>query len=419
MRIVSRSGRVYNYSVRTNRITFCCTSDGQSEDLCPVKYTAATDYDFGHISKFTLEVTQQCNLRCRYCIYSGAYPGRRTHNPAEMSSETLEAAIRFIKEHADPKAPVVGICFYGGEALLQKDRIDWMICRLKAEKTCKFEYSLSTNGVLLTPEVVEWICSIPSMRVTVTIDGDEAVHDANRVFPSGRGSFGIVMEKLRYFKTHYPDEYDSRIQFLSTVDSISRLPALSRFWDSSQLLAGHRPVHISSIIPTFKGKDKDGADVLRTIMAVYDQALECYKKGEKNVLTDELERLVGVVSRRVFFDLPEEQRFFTCCHTPYSCFVDANGKLFVCERFSVDNFVGTLADGFDKARVTRLVEDFTARRNRYCSRCWAKRLCRICATNLNHTAPEFCTLCRRERVMLRLALLYYIEMQEYKCANKR
>ena len=413
MRIVSRSGRVYNYSVRTNRITFCRTSDGRSEDLCSVKYTAAADYDFGHISKFTLEVTQQCNLRCRYCIYSGAYPRHRTHNPAEMPPETFEAAIRFIKEHADPDAPAIGICFYGGEALLQKDGIDRMIRRFEAEKAFKFEYSLSTNGVLLTPEVVEWICSIPNLRITATIDGDETIHDANRVFPSGDGSFGIVMDNLRYFKAHYPDEFDSRIQFLSTVDSIGRLPALSRFWDSSPLLAGHRPVHISSIIPTLHGCDNKGSTALKTAIAIYDQALEDYKNGGANILTDELKRLVGVISRRVFFDMPEEQRFYTCCHNPYSCFIDANGNLSVCERFSMNNMVGNVTDGFDKTRVKRLVDNFTDRKNRYCSRCWAKRLCRICATNLNHSTPEFCILCRRERVTLRLALLYYIEIQEY------
>lgn len=413
MRIVTRSGRKYNYSPITNKIKLW-ENNSLCADLSIVSYVETSDYSFDKISMFTIEMTQQCNLRCKYCIYSGEYANRRSHNEQSFSSDAIPSLIKFISEHADKSVPVITVCFYGGEALLQKDIIKKIIHELNA-LDYTFEYSISSNGVLLNEETVEWICSTTNLKVTITIDGDKLIHDANRVFPSGKGSFDIVMKNLKRFKDKYPDEYDKRIQFLSTVDSISRLPELSIFWVHNPLLASHRPVHISSIIPNFsKDGAPDSSSLLKKQLVVYDNALISYIKGDENILTDELKRLIGIIEHRDFFDLPKQQKFVTCCHNPYSCFISANGQLYVCEKFETEYSVGNLDCGFNKAALKIINELFTERKNSYCSKCWAKRLCRICATNVNHSIPEFEFFCNRERQKIQLALKYYCEMQEWK-----
>lgn len=413
MRIVTRSGRKYNYSPLTNKIKLG-ENNSLCEDLSIVSYVETSDYSFDKISMFTIEMTQQCNLRCKYCIYSGEYDNRRSHNEQSFSSDAIPSLVNFISAHTEESVPVITVCFYGGEALLQKDKIQKIIHELSS-LNYTFEYSISSNGVLLNEETVEWICSIPNLKVTITIDGDKLRHDANRVFPSGKGSFDIVMNNLKWFKDKYPEEYDKRIQFLSTVDSISRLHDLSIFWNRNRVLASHRPVHISSLIPNFsKDGAPDSSSLLKKQLVVYDNALISYIKGDENILTDELKRLIGIIEHRVFFDLPKQQKFITCCHNPYSCFISSTGQLYVCEKFGSEYSVGNLDSGFNEAALKKINKIFTQRKNSYCSKCWAKRLCRICATNVNHSIPEFEFFCNRERQKILLALKYYCEIQEWK-----
>ena len=413
MRFITRNGRKYNYSPVTNKIKLLGDSN-LYENMSIVSYVDTMDYSFDKISMFTIEVTQQCNLRCKYCIYSGEYDNWRSHNEQSFPSDAIPLLINFIAVHADKTAPIITVCFYGGEALLQKDKIHKIISELNSLSFI-FEFTISSNGVLLNEETIEWICSANNLKVTITIDGDRLIHDANRVFPSGTGSFDIVMKNLKRFKDNYPEEYDKRVQFLSTVDSISRLHDLSIFWKNNPILSCHRPVHISTIIPNFsKVEVLDTASLLKEQVAIYDEALCSYLKGDENILTDELKRLTGIIEHREFFELPKQQRFFTCCHNPYSCFITSTGQLYVCEKFNSENSVGNLDSGFDITALKKINAIFTKRKNSHCSRCWAKRLCRICATNVNHSTTEFEFFCTREKQKIQLALKYYCEIQEYK-----
>ena len=413
MRIVTRSGRKYNYSPVTNKITLW-ENNSLFEDMSIVSYTETMDYSYDKLSMFTIEITQQCNLRCKYCIYSGKYENRRPHNEQSFPSDAIPSLINFIASHADKSAPVITICFYGGEALLQKDKIQKIIAELDS-LNFTFEFTISSNGVLLSEETIDWICSEPNLKVTITIDGDKLIHDANRIFPSGKGSFDVVMKNLRRFKERYPREYEERVQFLSTVESITYLPELSTFWAQHPLLASHRPVHISTILPNFsKGILSNPASQLRKQFAIYDMAMASYLRGEENIMTDEMNRIIGIIEHREFFELHNQQKFITCCHSPYSCFITSTGQLYVCEKFNSENSVGNLDCGFDITALKKINTIFTKRKNSHCSKCWAKRLCRICATNVNHSISEFEFFCNRERQKIQLALKYYCEIQEYR-----
>ncbi|MBR6828693.1 MAG: hypothetical protein IKM76_11190, partial [Prevotella sp.] len=171
------------------------------------------------------------------------------HNKKEISFATLEKVIDFIYNHADKSADEITVCFYGGEALLAKRKIEWVIKQLDCLLGKKVRYSLSTNGFALTESVVDWICSNEKFFVNVTIDGDESTHDKHRLTRNGEGSFSTIIRNLSLFKKKYPEQYDRRIRFLSTVYSLGDVAAVSTTWDNYDVLKGHNPVHISHIIP--------------------------------------------------------------------------------------------------------------------------------------------------------------------------
>lgn len=106
-------------------------------------------------SQLTLKVTEQCNMRCKYCIYSEHYPDTKFYSEVYMKWETAKKAVDDFLSHFHrtwernkTRKPV--IAFYGGEPLLGFDVIKKTVEYVKSEYSqyC-FNYSITTNGLLL------------------------------------------------------------------------------------------------------------------------------------------------------------------------------------------------------------------------------------------------------------------------------
>ena len=74
-----------------------------------------------NVQQLILQVTQNCNLRCKYCVYSGSY-SNRVHNNKRMDLCTALNAVDFFTEHSS-MTNTANISFYGGEPLLEIDLI--------------------------------------------------------------------------------------------------------------------------------------------------------------------------------------------------------------------------------------------------------------------------------------------------------
>ena len=112
-------------------------------------------YAESKIGQLILQVTQNCNLRCNYCVYSGGYD-TRMHNNKRMSFEMAKKSIDFLKLHSRNQERVI-IGFYGGEPLLEfsliKKCVEYAESTLKGKK---IEYSTTTNATLLNDEVIRY-----------------------------------------------------------------------------------------------------------------------------------------------------------------------------------------------------------------------------------------------------------------------
>ena len=148
-RFTTSSGKQLWYNVTDNRISLY--SKDKEQETCPVVcFNQPTTVDGSRITMFTIEMTQQCNLRCSYCCYSGSYRDRRAHNETEISYELLGDVVEFIKSHADKNTPEITVCFYGGEASLARKKIEWIAGQLYSIYGQRIRFSLSTNGLALT-----------------------------------------------------------------------------------------------------------------------------------------------------------------------------------------------------------------------------------------------------------------------------
>ena len=134
-----------------------------------------------------------CNLACGYCFEEGL---RGKH---AMSPETADLLVEMIEREQIANGRKVAIDFYGGEPLLSRGLIHSIASRLKRTTEAKgvpFEFSLVTNGTLLTREVALELKVLGMKEAKITLDGPREVHDRSRPFASGKGSFDIIISNI-------------------------------------------------------------------------------------------------------------------------------------------------------------------------------------------------------------------------------
>lgn len=416
-KFVSKSGKELWYDVCTNRISLWNSS--KKQQTCPVVlYKEPKGYCGDKITMFTFEMTQQCNLRCTYCCYSGEYRGVRAHNSKEISFDVLDRAVDFIMEHVDKTSDEITICFYGGEALLAKAKMQYLMDKLDVLFGYKVCYSLSTNGLALTESVIDWICSYDKFLVNVTIDGDEMMHDAHRLTVSGKGSYRTIVKNFTIFKEKYPEQYNQRVRFLATVYSLNDVRKLSQVWDKIDVLRGKHPMHIGHILPNFSDCQRV-YDTKQLKDEFYSEAFQDFKNDVDSIKTYYFKKLISIVERRSFIPLLPELKIKTCYQEMFSCFINVDGDIYACEKFCDEYSVGNIFTGFDEEKMMNILRLFTEKRNKHCRSCWAQRLCRLCLTGLNHTDEELFKMCEMERNTIDLALKYYCEMIDWKQTMKK
>jgi uncharacterized protein len=156
-----------------------------------------------------LNVTERCNMRCRYCAYSGHYRGQRTHSDRDMPFKIASKAIEHFVPNMSENAC---LSFYGGEPLLKMDLIREIIDHAESLTDRKIKYSMTTNGTLLSPEIARYLKE-KDFTLMVSLDGPREVHDRYRVYKTGKGSFDKIMKNLRHFKSLDEDYYRKKVIF--------------------------------------------------------------------------------------------------------------------------------------------------------------------------------------------------------------
>ena len=149
------------------------------------------------VKALCLHIAHDCNLACRYCFAEeGEYHGRR----ALMSFEVGKKALDFLIENSGQRRNLE-VDFFGGEPLMNWQVVkDLVAYGREQEERCnkKFRFTLTTNGVLLNDEVMEF-CNREMANVVLSIDGRKEVHDKMRPFREGAGSYELIVPKFRKF----------------------------------------------------------------------------------------------------------------------------------------------------------------------------------------------------------------------------
>ena len=149
------------------------------------------------VKALCLHVAHTCNLNCSYCFASqGKYHGDR----ALMSFEVGKRALDFLIEHSG-KRRNLEVDFFGGEPLMNWDVVKDLVKYARSvekEHGKNFRFTLTTNGVLIDDDVIEFSNKEMS-NVVLSLDGRKEIHDRLRVDYAGNGSYERIVPKFKKF----------------------------------------------------------------------------------------------------------------------------------------------------------------------------------------------------------------------------
>ena len=225
------------------------------------------------VKALCLHIAHDCNLACKYCFAEeGEYHGRR----ALMSFEVGKKALDFLVANSGSRVNLE-VDFFGGEPLMNWDVVKQLVQygrSIEKENHKKFRFTLTTNGVLLNDEIIQFLNKEMS-NVVLSLDGRKEVNDRMRPFRTGKGSYDLIVPKFQQLaESRNQTNYYVRGTF--TRNNLDFSEDVKHFAD-----LGFKQMSIEPVV----GPDEDPYSIreqdLPKIMEEYDKLALEYIKREK------------------------------------------------------------------------------------------------------------------------------------------
>mgnify|MGYP003583566237 CR=1 len=274
----------------------------------------------------TIAPTLDCNFACPYC-----YEDKR---PGKMSEEVANRLVDYV-ERMLPGRSSLRVMWYGGEPLMCKDIVESLterFLRVATDCDATFRASMTTNGYLLTPNVVDRLSRFPVWeKIQITLDGTAAYHDRKRPLKSGRQTFRTVYDNLVEATKRLPVTLRMNVDNLNWGGCDQLLSELAVDIDVGRLTVYFSPIH-----PYGEG--------CRDIADSSDVSLvnnKSFSEIEKNLISR---------AKQLGFNVPSLLAEKTCqtCQavSTHSLVVEPSGNLQRCwtEVGEVSKSIGSIAD---------------------------------------------------------------------------
>jgi uncharacterized protein len=406
MQVTTTKGNVYSYSPRTNEIVL-----GESIDSCDYAFQFMPIIPFRempNLGSFIINVTEQCNLRCSYCCYSGIYENSRTHGNKSIGKDDVPVLLEFIENNA--KKHPINFSFYGGEPLLKYELVQSIILQSEQRWGDDVNFYVATNGVLLDERRIDWLVE-HNVMIAISVDGTEDFHNRYRRTWQGEGSFGKAYAALAYLKRRYTEYQREKVLVLTTVTSFDDLAPLSESWHRDPVLHDIAPTSISALAPNFiEGVAmREWSEVLDS----HEKLLNLYEAHRNWIfLNAYFNECVMNWIKRPIMDVGNEVPLSTCLPQNDKIFIDSYGKLHVCEKISNLFSIGSVKDSIDWNQANELAFSYYNKRKNRCQKCPAIRMCSLCLTSIEFNEKQMDVLCHNERIYTKINFWLFCEMAE-------
>ncbi len=348
-----------------------------------------------HAEILILNVTDRCNLRCKYCAFSGAYHGQRVHGVDSMSLDTAMLAIdQFIARAGttlqNPEK-TLAITFYGGEPLLEFDLIKEVLHQVHQIRypaiSRRITHSITTNGTLLDEEKLGLLAQY-GVSLKISIDGPKDFHDRNRVHSDGSGTFDAVLCPLETARDKFP-EFFKQVGYIATLCPPFRYLERAAFFDTHPLFKGHQflvaAVGITNCDLDFdmSEQERDGIEFSQLLRQMHQKAIRGDFDGavfESGLFSQNLARF-----RQAQGENGTEIIGPNGCCVPGQrrIFLSTDGRYFLCDKVAQNNrfSLGDTTSGVSTDRAWQVYSDYLALSQADCLQCPVGNICDYCPSS--------------------------------------
>lgn len=361
----------------------------------------------------TLYLTMNCNQRCSYCY-------AKPHREADMELETAKKAIAMAAARlTETGGRNLGIRFFGGEPLLVWEKVPPLVeyGRKIAEKQgLDVSFAIATNGTLLSEEHCDFFLE-HDFAVGLSIDGSKEVHDRNRRWIDGSGTFERTVDNARMAVSK---NVRAELVLVSDPSTVGQLAASVKYLHEET--GGYFFTISFNIHDTWNQEDM--AKLGRSYCELADLYIEYFRKGTP-IQIDFINNKINVLLRGGFI------REFLCEIGKTDLAVTPEGNVYPCLRLAAMDpkgltIIGTVANGLQEGLITALR---TAVDRRYemeslppeCHHCVSPESCLnwCAAANLAMTGNPARVgelMCRHERLTMDIArrIIAGIDTEKYK-----
>ena len=364
-----------------------CIEDVKSLEDAGKLYTPDTyegmAFDFKNrntvIKALCLHVAHTCNLNCSYCFASqGKYHGER----ALMSFEVGKRALDFLIENSGTRHNLE-VDFFGGEPLMNWNVVKELVAYARVQEKIhnkNFRFTLTTNGVLVDDEVIDF-CNKEMSNVVLSLDGRPEVHDRLRVDYMGRGSYDLIVPKFQEFvKRRGGKNYYMRGTF--TRNNIDFTNDIFHMADLGFTELSMEPVVCSP--------EDASALTQEDLPILFDQyeilAKEMIKRKKEGKPFTFYHYMLDLTHGPCIY-----KRISGCGSGTEYMAVTPTGELYPCHQFVGDTkyLLGNIWDGVTNKDVQNEFKLCNAYARPECNDCWAKLYCSGgCAANSYHASGK-------------------------------
>ena len=364
-----------------------CIEDVKSLENAGKLYTPDTyegmAFDFKNrntvIKALCLHVAHTCNLNCSYCFASqGKYHGER----ALMSFEVGKRALDFLIENSGTRHNLE-VDFFGGEPLMNWNVVKELVAYARVQEKIhnkNFRFTLTTNGVLVDDEVIDF-CNKEMSNVVLSLDGRPEVHDRLRVDYMGRGSYDLIVPKFQEFvKRRGGKNYYMRGTF--THNNIDFTNDIFHMADLGFTELSMEPVVCSP--------EDASALTQEDLPILFDQyeilAKEMIKRKKEGKPFTFYHYMLDLTHGPCIY-----KRISGCGSGTEYMAVTPTGELYPCHQFVGDTkyLLGNIWDGVTNKDVQNEFKLCNAYARPECNDCWAKLYCSGgCAANSYHASGK-------------------------------
>ncbi|GHV27383.1 radical SAM peptide maturase [Bacteroidia bacterium] len=365
-------------------------------------------YQLANLRQLTFEVTDACNLRCKYCAYGELYndydrrENKKIDLPATLQLIDYLAALWNSEQNMSTNRNVY-ISFYGGEPLLNMPFIESIVDYIE-NLPCphrSFTFSMTTNALLLD-RYMDYLVT-HNFDLLISLDGDE-YNTSYRVDHADKPAFSHILKNVDILREKHPDYFEQNVNFNAVLHNRNTVAEVYNFFKTRY-----------NKIPSIGELNNMGirADKIELFQKTYRNSYESlhqsenYEAIEKDMFTksgtyQSVTTFLHRYSGFVYYDYvdlllgqpPRAIPTGTCFPFWKRMFVTVNGKIMPCEKIGQQFALGRISESgveLDLQAIADKYNAYYAKLDSQCSQCRNANACIQCVFNLPHL--DTCPVC--------------------------